>query len=142
MLSRILVPMDDSEHAEAALEYALENHPDADVTVLNVVGVPSMMMGGAVGLSLEADLEEAAAERAEPVFERAREVAAGRDRDIDTVVGLGHPARAIIDHADDYDTIVLGSHGEDWNRAARNFLVGNIAETVVKRAPVPVIVVR
>ncbi|SDR32215.1 universal stress protein [Natronobacterium texcoconense] len=142
MLSRILVPMDDSDHAEHALEYALENHPDADVTVLNVVGVPSMMMGDAVGLSLEDDLETAAADRAEPVFERAREVAAERDHEIETVVGIGHPARNVVDRADDYDAVVLGSHGEDWDRAARRFLVGNVAETVSKRASVPVTIVR
>ncbi|MCU4976025.1 universal stress protein (plasmid) [Natrinema thermotolerans] len=141
MLSRILVPMDNSEHASHALEYALENHPEADVTVLNVVGVPSMMMGEAVGLSLENDLDEAAAEHAEPVFERAREIADERGREIDEIVGVGHPARNILDRAEDYDTIVLGAHGEDWKRATRRFLVGNITETVSKRAPVPVIVV-
>ncbi|AFZ72942.1 universal stress protein [Natronobacterium gregoryi] len=142
MLSRILVPMDDSDHAEHALEYALENHPDAEVTVLHVVGVPSMMMGDAVGLSLKDDLEEAAADRAETVFERAHEVAAERDRELETVVGIGHPARNVVDRADDYDTIVLGSHGADWNRATHRFLVGNVAETVTKRAPVPVTIVR
>jgi nucleotide-binding universal stress UspA family protein len=41
MISRILVPMDDSEMAQRALEYALENHPDAEITVLHVVGEPS-----------------------------------------------------------------------------------------------------
>ncbi|MDQ2051866.1 universal stress protein [Natronolimnohabitans sp. A-GB9] len=142
MLSRVLVPMDDSDHAEHALEYALENFSDAEITVLHVVGVPSMMMGDAVGLSLEDDLEEAAADRAGPVFERAREVAAERDREIETVVGVGHPARNVIDRADDYDTVVVGSHGEDWNRATHRFLVGNVAETVSKRASVPVIIVR
>ncbi|RZV12034.1 nucleotide-binding universal stress UspA family protein [Natrinema hispanicum] len=142
MLSKILVPMDDSEHAGHALEYALDNHPDAAVTVLHVVGVPSMMMGEAVGLSLEDDLDEAAAERADPVFERAREIAADRDREIETVVGIGHPARNINDRAEEYDTIVLGSHGKDWTRATRQFLVGNVAETVSKRSPVPVTLVR
>ncbi|MFC4247186.1 universal stress protein [Natribaculum luteum] len=142
MLSRILVPMDDSEHAEHALEYALDNHPDAEITVLHVVGVPSMMMGDAVGLSLEDDINEAAAERATPVFERARKRADERDREIDTVVGIGHPARNIIDRADDYDAIILGSHGEDWTRATHRFLVGNVAETVSKRASVPVTIVR
>lgn len=142
MLSRILVPMDDSEPAEHALEYALDNHPDAEVTVLHVVGVPSMMMGGAVGLSLEDDIDEGAADRAEPVFERAREIADDRDREIDTVVGIGHPARNIIDHGDDYDAIILGSHGEDWHRATRRFLVGNVAETVSKRSSVAVTIVR
>jgi nucleotide-binding universal stress UspA family protein len=142
MLSRILVPMDDSEHAGHALEYALDNHPEADITVLNVVGVPSMMMGEAVGLSLEDDISEAAADRAKPVFERAREIADERGREINTIVGIGHPARNIINRGEDYDTIVLGAHGEDWSRATRRYLVGNIAETVSKRAPVPVIIVR
>ncbi|APX97787.1 universal stress protein [Natronorubrum daqingense] len=142
MLSTILVPVDDSEHAGRALEYALDNYPDADVTVLHVVGVPSMMMGDAVGLTLEDDLEEAAAERAESVFERAQAIADDRDREIETVVGVGHPARNIIDRAEDYETIVIGSHGSDWDRATRRFLVGNVAETVSKRAPVPVVIVR
>jgi nucleotide-binding universal stress UspA family protein len=142
MLSRVLVPMDDSDHASHALEYALDNHPDAAVTVLHVVGVPSMMMGDAVGLSLEEDFEEAADERAGPVFERARALADEYDRDIDTVVGVGHPARNVLDRAEDYDAVVLGAHGEDWTRATRQFLVGNVAETVLKRSPVPVTIVR
>ncbi|WIV65642.1 universal stress protein [Natrialbaceae archaeon AArc-T1-2] len=142
MLSTILVPMDDSEPAGRALEYALDNHPDAAVTVLHVVGVPSMMMGDAVSLTLEDDISEAAADRAEPIFDRAHEIADERDREIETIVGFGHPARNVIDRADDYDTVVLGSHGEDWSRATRQFLVGNVAETVSKRAPVPVTIVR
>lgn len=142
MASRILVPMDDSEQAGQALEYALDNFPDTDVSVLHVVGVPSSMMGEATGLALADDLEEAAAERAEPVFERAREIATERDREIDTIVGIGHPARNIIDRAENYDTIVLGAHGADRGRLTRRFLVGNVADTVSKRAPVPVIIVR
>jgi len=142
MLSRILVPMDDSEQAGQALTYALENHPDAEITVIHVVGVPSMMMGDAVSLALEDDLGDAAAERADPVFDRAHEIANDHERDVQMVVGLGHPARTIIDRADDYDTIVLGSHGEDRGRRSRQFLVGNVAETVSKRSPVPVTIVR
>jgi len=142
MLSRILVPIDDSDHAGHALAYALENFPDAEVTVLHVVGVPSMLMGEAVGLALEDDVESAAQDRAEPVLERAREIAAERDRDIDTDVGIGHPARNILNRAEDYDTVVLGSHGADWSRATHRFLVGNVAGTVLRRAPVPVTIVR
>lgn len=142
MLSRILVPMDDSEQASRALAYAIENNPEAEITVLHVVGVPSMLMGEAVGLALEDDVGEAAAERAQPVFDRAQGVASERDREIRTEVGVGHPARNILDRADDYDTVVLGSHGADWSRATRRFLVGNVADTVLRRAPVPVTVVR
>jgi len=134
--------MDDSEYAGHALEYALDNFPEADIAVLHVVGVPSMMMGDAVALSLEDDISEAAGERAGPVFEAAHEIADDRNREIDTIVGIGHPARNILDRAEDYDTIVLGAHGADWSRATRRFLVGNITETVSKRATVPVIIVR
>ena len=142
MLERILVPMDDSDHSEKALAYALDNFRDADVTVLHVVGVPSMMMGEAASLALADDFEAAAEERAESVFERARRLAADRDREIDTVVGVGHPARNVVDRAEEYDTVVIGAHGADRGRATRRFLVGNVAETVSKRAPVPVVLVR
>ena len=142
MDKRILVPMDDSDHAERALDYALENYPNADVTVLHVVGAPSMMMGDATSLALADDFEAAVAERAESVFERARQLAADRDREIHTVVGVGHPAKNVIDRAEDYDTVVIGAHGADRGRATRRFLVGNVADTISKRAPVPVVLVR
>ena len=142
MLSKLLVPMDDSEMAERALVYALENHPEADVTVLHVVGVPSMMMGDAVGIALEDDIESATNERAEPVFERARSVATERDREIETAVAVGHPARRIVERAEGYDTVLLGSHGRHRDGATRRYLIGNVADTVVRRSPVPVTVVR
>lgn len=142
MLSRILVPMDDSEPAGHALEYALKHHPEADITVLHVVGVPSMMMGEAVGLSLEDDIQGAAAEHAEPIFARARQIASDNDREIETVVGIGHPARNVIDRAEAYDTVIVGSHGADRDRATHRFLVGNVTGTIVRRSPVPVTVVR
>lgn len=134
--------MDDSEHANLALEYALDNYPEADITVLHVVGAPSMMMGEAVGLVFENDISDAAAKRAEPVFERANKIASERDQDINTTVGIGYPIRNILDRVEKYDTIVLGAHGEDWSRVTRRFLVGNVAETVSRRASIPVILVR
>ncbi|QSG02777.1 Nucleotide-binding protein, UspA family [Natranaeroarchaeum sulfidigenes] len=134
--------MDDSEMAEKALRYAFDEFPEAEITVLNVVGGPSWMMGEATGLALADDIEEAAAERAEAVFECAHEIATERNRKISTLVGIGHPARNIIDRSEDYDTIILGAHGADRSRVSRRFLVGNVAETVSKRAPIPVIIVR
>ncbi|MDS0473636.1 universal stress protein [Natrinema sp. 1APR25-10V2] len=139
MLSRVLVPMDGSTLSERALEYALENHPDASVTVLSVVGEPSVMMGEAMSIAFEDDIEVAAEERAAPVFERAREISAEYDAEIDTAVTVGRPARAIITRAEDYETVVIGSHSSDM---IDRLFVGNVAETVFKRSPVPVTVVR
>jgi len=44
--------MDESEMAERAFQYALEVHPDAEITVVHVVGEPSSMMGGAAGIAM------------------------------------------------------------------------------------------
>ncbi len=139
MISRILVPMDSSEMAHEALEYALENHPDAEITVLHVVGEPSPMWGEATGLALEDDLEQAAEDLAESVFTSARELAAEYDVEIDTEVRLGMPVRAILNRVDDFDLIVIGSHG---GSVADRLFVGNVAQKVFRRSPVPVVVVR
>ncbi|MFT4883681.1 MAG: nucleotide-binding universal stress UspA family protein [Natronomonas sp.] len=139
MISRILVPMDDSEMAEQALEYALENHPDADITVLHVVGKPSAWGVAATSLALEEDIEEAAKEHAKEVLDDARELAAEYDVEITTQIQLGHPARAILNRADDFDAVVIGSHG---GSLTDRLVVGNIAQKVFRRSPVPVIVAR
>lgn len=131
--------MDDSEMAERALEYALENHPDAEITALHVVGEPSPMTGAATGLALEDDLEEAAEESAEMVFDRARELAAEHDVEITTELQLGHPARAILNRAYEFDAIVIGGQG---GLLVDRRVVGNVAQKVFRQSPVPVIVVR
>jgi nucleotide-binding universal stress UspA family protein len=59
--------------------------------------------------------------------------------ELDTEVALGHPVRAILNRADDYDTVVVGSHG---GTVAERLFVGNVAEKVFRRSPVPVTVVR
>ncbi|MDL5362688.1 universal stress protein [Halalkalicoccus sp. NIPERK01] len=139
MIARVLVAMDGSEMAEKALEFALDAYPDAEITVLTVVGAPTWFMGEATGLALADDPQQAAAERARPVFERARALAAEHDAEIDTTVALGPPARTIVERADAFDVVVLGGHGRDLSSRV---LLGNIAETVARRSPVPVTVVR
>lgn len=142
MIERVLVPMDSSEMAGEALEYALAVHPDAEITVYHVVGVPTMLMGEAVGLALADDLEAQAEKRADVVFEEAREIAAEYDVEIETAVGLGHPVRAILEFAEGYDAVVMGSHGRHSENIAREYLVGNVAKEVFRRSPVPVTSVR
>lgn len=139
MVSQILVAMDDSEMAAEALRYALELETDGDVTVMTVVGGPSFMMGESTGIALADDPQTKAEEVAEPVVERAKRIAAEHDVDIETVVRVGHPAREIVNAAEAFDTVVIGSHG---GSLADRLVVGNVAETVFKRSPVPVIAVR
>lgn len=139
MISRVLVPMDESEMAENALRYALEAFPDAEITVFHVVGEPSAMWGEAASLALADDIGQAAEEHASDVFDDARAIANEYDREIRTDAQVGHPTRAILNTAEGFDTVVIGPHG---GSLADRFLMGNVAETVFRRSPVPVTVVR
>jgi nucleotide-binding universal stress UspA family protein len=139
MATRVLVPIDDSEMAERALRFALEHHPDAEITVLNVVGTPSSMLGGATTLALEDDLDTAADELAAEALDHAREVAAEYDATVDTDVHVGHPVRAILNRAGDFDVVIIGSHS---GTLADRLFVGNVTEKIVRQSPVPVTVAR
>lgn len=139
MADQILVPMDDSEMAARALRHALETRGDAEITVLNVVGKSTPMMGKAVGLALEDNFEDAAEERASEVFDRANEIAAEYEAEIHTKVAVGQPAGTIVEESAAFDGIFLGSHSRSL---IDRLLVGNVAKTVVKQAPVPVTVVQ
>lgn len=125
--------------ATRALAYALDVHDDAQVTVLHVVGEPTGMMGEAARVALDDDPMALAEELSEPVFATAREIAIGHGAEVRTTVGLGNPAREVVDRAADYDAVVLGSHG---GSLADRIFTGDVAERVVEHAPVPVTVVR
>lgn len=139
MLSRVLVAMDGSEMAEKGLRYALEAHEDADITVLTVVGEPSAMFGKATAIAIADDPDRSAREYAEPVFDRARTIATEHGKEVETEVRMGHPARAIIEHAEGYDAVIIGSHA---GNVADRLIMGNVAETISRRSPVPVTIVR
>jgi nucleotide-binding universal stress UspA family protein len=125
--------------SQRALEYALENYPDAEIAVLHVARGSSAMGGAATELDLAEDLEEAAEERAREIFDHARELAAEQDDEVNTEVQFGHPARAILNRAEEFDVIVIGSHGGSMSDQV---FVGNVAQKVFRRSPVPVTFVR
>ena len=84
---------------------------------------------------------EAEEERAEGRFEELRALADDHGVTLEGETVLGRPARAIIDYAEDneVDQIVMGSHGRD---GVSRILLGSVAETIVRRSPCPVTVVR
>ena len=142
MANRLLVPVDGSDPADAALEFALEEYPDADITVLSVTDPTDVGYG-----SIEAapstfeHLQESAEERTQQVLDEATARAAEHGVDVTTETVVGMPSRAIVEWAEnnDVDSIVIGSHGR---RGVTRVLLGSVAESVVRRSPVPVTVVR
>lgn len=135
----VLVPIDGSEPADAALEYALDQFGDDRLVALYVMDP----VDGATawGPGSADDWVTAAEERADRVLEAAVEVAEGRGREIETDTVVGRPARSVVDYVDEHDVehVVVGSHGRD---GISRVLLGSVAETIVRRSPVPVTVVR
>lgn len=132
--------MDDSEQAEEALKYAVEENPAATVTLVHAYGIPEEPGRGAV-VYLDDEAIEAARQHAEAIFERGRELAAqaGHEGDIETVAEQGDPEEIITSQAEEADAIIMGSHGRD---GATRVLLGSVAEKVVRRSPIPVTVVK
>ncbi|MFW5919713.1 MAG: universal stress protein [Halanaeroarchaeum sp.] len=143
MTKTVLVPTDGSPQSERALEHALTEFPDAEVTVINVIdpasaAYDSPMAAGPVGVE---EWYENAEKAAEEIFGAAKETADDHGKSLETVTEVGQPARTITEYAEEgeFDQIVIGSHGRS---GVTRILLGSVAETVVRRAPCPVTVVR
>ena len=143
-MSRILVPFDDSERAREALEYAIDLFPDGEFVALTVVDTSSVP---AIPNTASGD-EDEVSETVEAVFGDVEErlavperIADERDVPIETRTRLGAPTQEIVEFAetDAIDHIVMGSHGRS---GVKRFLLGSVAEVVVRHSPVPVTVVR
>ena len=140
MTLHVLVAMDRSPMAERALEHALTVYPEAEVTVLYVIDYIEESYSARALVGSE-ELHERARGHAEERFETAREMADEHGTEVETRTTVGDPAREIVDYARDHDVdvVVVGSHGRD---TLSRILLGSVAESVVRRAPVPVTVVR
>lgn len=134
MSESILVPIDDSESSTEALEFALENDPDARFVVIHV---HEPVYGETLVGQDEAEAD------ADALFEEARSIAEEYGVELETVTdrGKGTPSEAIVEYAENnpVEKIVMGSHGRE---GASRVLLGSVAENVTRRSPVPVTVVR
>lgn len=138
MARHVLVPYDDSEPAQSALEHALEEFPDAMVTVLAVAD-QSEMHPVPAGTGEASPGEEIAAVAEERV-ESARSIADDRKARFRAELRGGAPANEIVDYVEgsDVDHVVIGSEGRS---GISRVLLGSVAESVVRHSPVPVTVV-
>lgn len=138
----VLVAYDDSDPARKAVEYALDRHADEEITLLHVVNPQEYTSTLESGPLVDWDEVVARGEaKAEALFEELGKRHDLADVDVGTETVVGHPARGIVDYAEENgcDHIVLGSHGRT---GVTRVLLGSVAERVVRRAPGNVTVVR
>lgn len=138
MYNRILVPVDGTESATAAIDHALEIAEDHDATVTFLyVADTSEPSQTRVGTDIIDVLEH----EGDEVVSNARERATDTDAAVTTDVVQGVPHEAIVDYAEmkDVDLIAMGTLGRD---GLERHAVGSVAEGVINAAPMPVLTVR
>lgn len=144
MGKHILVPVDGSSQSEKALEHVLSERSDASITLVHVINpVNAFGYGDEEYFDVEAYQQEERRRREETerMLEEYRERASEAGVDAETVVATGNPARGILKVAEDRDVdqIVMGSRGRS---GVGRVLFGSVAESVTRRASVPVTIVR
>jgi nucleotide-binding universal stress UspA family protein len=141
MPDNVLVAVDGSPLSERALRYALETFPDAAFTSIHVINpVDSLIDVEAGGLSVANEWHDNAQDRASEIHTTATNLAAEHGVELATVTEVGRPGKKILAYADDnnIDQIVIGSHGRS---GLDRVLLGSVAETVTRRAQIPVAVI-
>ena len=138
-ISRVLVPYDGSAPAAESVRFALETFPDADVEVLHVVE-PFAEHTDAGMEDYRRRWRERALRRAAETLEGAQAVAEEYDRSVETEWCYGRPGHEIVAHLEggEFDHVVMGSRGRT---GLERVMLGSVAETTLRRSPVPVTVI-
>lgn len=139
----ILIPYDGSEQADRAIEHAIERFGDADVVLLTVINPAESVYAtgeGAVSPFPE-NWYEGAEDQAEEMLSGVVDRLEGEGMEVETAIEVGRPGRATISYVDEHeiDHVVMGSHGRS---GVTRILLGSVAESVIRRSPVPVTVIR
>jgi len=144
MGQHVLVPVDRSSQSERAFEYVLDELQEPRITLLHAIDPASVF---AYGDEFEFDVggyrreERRRREDDERMLDEFEAEASARGFETEAVIKTGRPARRILEAAEerDVDHIVMGSHGRS---GVGRVLFGSVAESVTRRSPVPVTVVR
>jgi nucleotide-binding universal stress UspA family protein len=139
MYDNILLPVDGSEEMEEVIDHALELaeihggtiHALYVVDTASLSDLPLESSWEGVSQAMESEGKNAL----EKVEQRAGEVP------VTTEVVTGSPSRQISEYAsqNDCDVIVMGTHGRS---GFDRWLLGSVAERVVRSSPVPVLTIR
>ncbi len=140
--TKILVPTDFSESAEAAVAYAVDlaEKVGAKVCILHVYELPLVQYPDvSAGFSAELvnDLERWSQEGVGELVAKYQ----GRGVELTTRVTCGDAREHVLEVArvEQADLVCMGTHGR---RGVSRWLIGSVAESVVRTSPVPVLTIR
>ena len=138
-MSRIVVGVDGSSGARAALRFAVEEARLRGATLRLVTAwhVPSITYsGGFVAPFDEREFEHSAEAACDEALAAVREEIAGLE--VQRVAREGLAARVLLEEAQDADLLVVGTRGHG---GFAGLLLGSVSEQCAHHAPCPVIIV-
>lgn len=132
MFQRIMIAMDSSPQATLALKVARAHFPDAERRLLTVLDERTLPLPSP---------EQPARTRQELIAEAQTALLALTltQESCRTVVGERVPTLLKAAHAFGADLLVIGTHGR---RGLNRWLSGSVAEEVIRKAGLPVLVIR
>jgi nucleotide-binding universal stress UspA family protein len=145
MYKRILVPIDGSDTAKRAFEFALKTAREnrAELIPLYVVAVPMLAYdtpGGDPAIVRGALLDEGEHLKTESLAAMQRENIKGTPHVVETTVPGGDIAECILEEvrATHADLVVMGTHGR---RGVRRLVLGSVAEKFARMSCCPVLLI-
>lgn len=136
----ILVPTDFSDHSAYALDYAVElaARLGAKIHVLSAIGIPALGVPE-LGVAITSSVMDALVKDNQAGLDAI--VASHPGAPIEIVMRTGDARDVIVNTAVEVgaDLIVMGTHGR---RGLRRALLGSVAESVLRHAPCPVLLMR
>ncbi|WP_226040048.1 universal stress protein [Natrinema sp. DC36] len=136
----VLVAYDGSKPARKAVEHAFTTYPDAEIVLLRVIEAADSSTEAGISI-----IQEMLREREEKISEEFPDeidaITSDPDVEFRTETVVGRPAREIVSFAEEHDIdhVIIGSHGR---AGLSRILLGSVAEKIVRRAPMPVTVIR
>jgi nucleotide-binding universal stress UspA family protein len=138
----ILVPVDFSEYAEHALDYAIQLAAklEARVHVLNVIGFPALGVPE-LGMALSASMMESIVKDNQAALDKLVDARRANAQFGEVMLRTGDARDVIVRTCSEVqaDLIVMGTHGR---RGVSRALLGSVAEGIVRTAPCPVLTIR
>jgi nucleotide-binding universal stress UspA family protein len=141
---RIVVGVDDSEQAAAALRWALAEGALRQATVEVVHSWSPPVSALPFGATLVIPVDEAAVDAAarasvDELVEGALADVGAEPPEVLRTVLPGSPSLTLVDASEGADLLVVGSHGRS---GLSRLVLGSVAMACVNHAPCPVVVVR
>jgi nucleotide-binding universal stress UspA family protein len=141
---RIVVGVDDSEQAAAALRWALAEGVlrQATVEVVHSWSPPMSAMPFGATLRLrahEGEIDAVARQAVDEIVDAALGEMDDQPPEVLRTILPGAPALTLVEVAESADLLVVGSHGRT---GLSRLVVGSVAMACVQHAPCPVVVIR